>query len=256
MSRSVGRRNGCRRSTYGVVLAQVPLVIERLLVHLLHVAVGVAVHFHAIGRGRDAMVRAEDVLRRLREDGRTGLAELRHAIINEVGIHACLGQAMGLRLRVRLLPRCAMSVGLGNLRGKLVVEMVIERVSRTAVLRAAMIEGDVAEVRQVKVVEVVEVNQIAKVLIARRAHVWPRLRISTVHCARRAPAGEVQEVGKWERVSIQEARAISSPSLVGLSSAPGGIASEVETLDALPQESTAVLLARIARRERLEDWGD
>lgn len=192
------RRNGCCRSTYGVVLAQVPLVIERLLVHLLHVAVGVAaVHFDTVWRGRDTMMGAEDVVERLGEDGRAGLAEVRHAIVEEVGIHVRLGQAVGLGL---LRAGCAISVILGDWRGELVVEVVVvvEGVGRAAVLWATVTEGDVVEVGQVEVVEVVEVDKVSKVLIARSVHAGPRLRISTVHCVRRAPAGEVQQVGKWE----------------------------------------------------------
>lgn len=63
-------REGKSRSTYGVILVHVvPLVVEGLLVQLLQVPVGVAVHLHTVRRRRDAMVRAEDLVGRLGEDG-------------------------------------------------------------------------------------------------------------------------------------------------------------------------------------------
>lgn len=139
MSRSVGPRNGIHRPTYGVVLAHaVPLVVERLLVHLLHVAVRVAVHFHAVRGGRDAMVWTEDLIRRLGEDRCASLAELRHSIVEEVGIHVGLRQLRAGR---------AVPMMLGNLWGKLVVEvLLVERVGHASVLCFAMAIGDVIEV--------------------------------------------------------------------------------------------------------------
>jgi hypothetical protein len=44
---------------------------------------------------------------------------------------------------------------------------------------------------------VVKVDQIAEILVRRSVHARPRLRICTVHCVRRAPAGG-EQVGKWE----------------------------------------------------------
>lgn len=145
ISRSVRPRNGIHRPTYGVVLAHaVPLVVERLLVHLLHVAVRVAVHFHAVGRGRHAMMWTEDLIRRLGEDRCSTLAELRHGIVEEVGIHVRLGQVVGLR---QLRAGRAVPMMLGNLRGELVVEvLLVERVGHASVLCPAMAVGDVVEV--------------------------------------------------------------------------------------------------------------
>ena len=142
MSRSVGPRSGIHRPTYGVILAHaVPLVVERLLVHLLHVAVRVAVHFHAVRGGRDAMMWTKDLVRRLGEDRCASLAELRHGVVEEVGIHVRLRQVVGLR-QLRAVPMM-----LGNLRGKLVVEvLLVERVGHASVLCPAMAIGDVIEV--------------------------------------------------------------------------------------------------------------
>lgn len=221
MSQSVRVDKGKRRPTYGVVLAQmVPRVAEGLLVHVLHVAVRVAVHFHTVWRGRDTMVRAEHLVLWLREDGRTSLDEVRHAIVEEVGIHAWLGLGVGLQIYLRLLrARCAIHMTLGNLRGEVVVEVVLaECVGHATVLRTAMAEGNIVEVWQVKVAEVVKVYQVAKVLVHRSVHARPRLCICTVHCVRRASAGGGTASVQVGRVSTYEARAISSASLVGLPS--------------------------------------
>ena len=145
MSRSVWPRNGIHRPTYGVVLAHaVPLVVERLLVHLLHVAMRVAMHFHAVRGGRDAMMWTKDLFRRLGEDRCASLAELRHGIVEEVGIHVGLRQVVGLR---QLRAGRAVPMMLGNLRGELVVEvLLVERVGHAPVLCPAMAVGDVVEV--------------------------------------------------------------------------------------------------------------
>ena len=185
------------------------------------------------------MMRAEDVIRRLGEDGRAGLAELRHAVVEEVGIHVGLGQAVGPHISLRLLRAgYAVPMVLGNLRGKLVVEVVlVERVGHAAVLRPAMAKGNVVEVRQIEVVEVVEVDQIAKVLIARSVHARPRLRICTLHCIRRGPASK-RAGGK--SLDLRNASNFLAVAGGAAQSASGGIASKVKTLDALLGESTVV----------------
>jgi hypothetical protein len=133
----------------------VPLVVEGLLVHLVHVAVRVAVHLYAVGRGGDAVVRAIDLLRRLREDRRGGLGELGHAVVEEAGIRLAHGVAIHAGLGV-LRAGCAIALGLGDLRGELVFEVV--DVGETVVCGPAMAEADVVEVGQVEVVEVVKVD--------------------------------------------------------------------------------------------------
>lgn len=161
MSRSVGLRNDDHRPTYGVVLAQAePLIIVRLLVHLLHVAVRIAVHFHTVGSGGDAMVWAEHLVRGLGEDRRASLAELCHAVVEEVGIYVGLRQAVGPHVSLRLLGAArAVPMMLGNLWGELVVEVVlVERVGHVAVRRPAMAEGEVVEVWDIQIIEVVEVD--------------------------------------------------------------------------------------------------
>jgi hypothetical protein len=82
--------------TYCVFFAQVvSLVVESLLgVHVLsHVAVGVAVHLDAVGRGGDAMVLVVGLVGCLGEDGRGGLAELGYAVVEEavVWLRHCMG---------------------------------------------------------------------------------------------------------------------------------------------------------------------
>lgn len=258
MSRSVGPHNGNRRPTYSVVLARaVPLIVEGLLVDLLHVPVGVAVHLDTVGCWRDAMVRAEDLVWCLGEDRCAGL-ELRHAIVEEVGIHVRLGHAVGPHISLRLLRAgCAVSMCLANLRGELVVDVVlVERVSHTAILRPAMAEGDVVEVREVEVVEVVKVDQIAEILVGRSVHARPRLRICTVHCVRRAPAGGGAASGQVGRVSIYEARAIFFGLAGGAVVRLGWDRGRSKDARRAPSSEQSGCLVRFSAREGRGDYSD
>jgi len=159
-----------------------PLVEEGLLgVHLLQVAVGVAMHLNAVGGWRNALVRPIDVLLRLGEDWRACLAVLPHGIVEGEAI-GVLRQAMAAHAVLRLLPAWrAIVVMLGYLRG-----VVVERGGNIGERRGsalAVFAVAVAELGEVEV-DVVEVDKLLE-LLGGRVHgiervVSPRL---AVHCA-------------------------------------------------------------------------
>lgn len=131
------------RSEGRIILARmISLVVESLLVvHLLHVAVRVAVHLDTIRRGRDTMVRAVHVLVGLGKRRGASLAVLAHAIVEEAG--AGLGNGI--------------VVIVGKLRGELVVEIDVDGVGQVGERRGralgvvALCVGEVAEIVQIKV---------------------------------------------------------------------------------------------------------
>jgi hypothetical protein len=154
--------------TYCVFFAQVvSLVVESLLgVHVLsHVAVGVAVHLDAVGRGGDAMVLVVGLVGCLGEDGRGGLAELGYAVVEEAVVW--LRHCMGTQTPVRPLgSRGAIAEILGNLRGEVVLEVLdVERLGQTGRRGASMTKSNAVETWQINVVKMVKVDEVGKVLV-------------------------------------------------------------------------------------------
>lgn len=161
-SQSWGRGNS---PTYRIVLAHVISLVEESLlrVHLAHVAVRVAVHLDAVGRGRYAIVRAEDVVLGLK-CWSTGLAELAQRIvkgevIRRVAAHAALRLLPAARAIVVMLGK------LGHLGGE-----VMESAGNIGERCGAII----VEFREVEI-QVVEINKVTKVLLG-RVHITKWLR--------------------------------------------------------------------------------
>lgn len=99
------------------------------------IAMGVAMHFYAIWRGRDALVWTIYLVLGLGESWRSGLAVRGHAIVEEIvgGLrHAMTTQVLDLLASIG-----AIAVVLGKLRGILALEMVdIERLGQIGELIA------------------------------------------------------------------------------------------------------------------------
>ena len=103
---------------YRIVLAQmVSLFKEHLLgVHLLQIAVRVAVQLHAVRCRRDRLVWAMYLLLRLCEGSGTGLIVVGHTIVEEA-----VAMAHVLRL---LRAHSSTTMGVWNVRGKVTLEML------------------------------------------------------------------------------------------------------------------------------------
>ena len=151
--------------TYRIVLAHVVSLVEESLlrVHLAHVAVRVAVHLDAVGRGRHAIVRAEYVVLRLKCWG-ARLAELAQRIVKGEGIRRVAAH-VGLRLLGAVRAIVVMLGKLGHLGGE-----VVESAGNIGERCGAI----VVEFREVEI-QVVEINKVAKVLLG-RVHVTKWLR--------------------------------------------------------------------------------
>lgn len=176
-----------------------PLVEEGLLgVHLLEIAIGVAMHLHAIWGRWDSLVWAIHLVLRLGEDGRASLAVLGHAIVEEALVGLLLHAAGGHMLDM-LVANGSITRILGNLWGIVALEVVdvegLGQIGHVLGICGGPVQIDVVEGGALKV------DQTPKVVVGGGIHVGellsarPGLGILGVHVALRSSRTLQREAG-------------------------------------------------------------